>query len=97
VRRFLFRDSRLFDGAIYREFDSEEELTDCLPPRGGIPLFPRHGHGRTGTRRLVAEFCEFLRCSKKWWLTPIILAILLLTLFGLLGQSVLAPFLYPLF
>jgi len=45
----------------------------------------------------VAEFWEFLRSNKKWWLTPIILAILLLTLFGLLGQSVLAPFLYPLF
>ena len=46
---------------------------------------------------IVAEFVEFLRTNKKWWLTPIIIVIVLLTLFGILGQSVIAPFIYPLF
>lgn len=50
--------------------------------------------GRLG---ILGEFWEFLRTNKKWWLTPIILVIVLLTLFGILGQSVIAPFIYPLF
>lgn len=46
---------------------------------------------------VIAEFVDFLKTNKKWWLTPIIIAIVLLTLFGILGQSVIAPFIYPLF
>ena len=46
---------------------------------------------------IVGEFLEFLKTNKKWWLTPIVIVIVLLTLFGILGQSVIAPFIYPLF
>lgn len=46
---------------------------------------------------LLADFVAFLRHNKKWWLTPILLALLLLAGLILLGGSPLAPFIYPLF
>jgi hypothetical protein len=49
---------------------------------------------RTG---LVAEFWDFLKHNKKWWLLPIILVLLLLGLLVMLGGTAIAPFIYPLF
>ena len=46
---------------------------------------------------LVPEFVDFLRHNKKWWLTPIILVLLLLGLFVVLGSTGAAPFIYTLF
>jgi drug/metabolite transporter superfamily protein YnfA len=48
--------------------------------------------------RVLVEFWQFLRHEKKYWLTPIVLV---LVLFGLLivfsQSSALAPFIYTLF
>ncbi len=46
---------------------------------------------------LVAEFIDFLLHNKKWWLTPIILVLLLAGLLAFFGGSgsVVAPFIYP--
>ena len=46
---------------------------------------------------LVAEFVEFLVHNKKWWLTPILVTTLLLTLLVFLAGSPVAPFIYTLF
>ena len=46
---------------------------------------------------LIKEFYAFLRTNKKWWLVPIIVALLIALLVVLIGGSPLAPFLYPLF
>lgn len=46
---------------------------------------------------LVRELVDFLAHNKKWWLTPIVLAILLLGLLVVLGGSSAAPFIYTLF
>jgi hypothetical protein len=47
---------------------------------------------------LAREFLEFLRIRKKWWLTPIILLLVLLgTLIILTEGSAIAPFIYALF
>ncbi len=46
---------------------------------------------------LVREFFDFLRTNKKWWLTPIILALLLVALLVILGSTAAAPFIYTLF
>jgi len=46
---------------------------------------------------LVAELFGFLKANKKWWLAPIIVAILLLGLLVVLGGTVAAPFIYTLF
>ena len=46
---------------------------------------------------LLREFWDFLRYNKKWWLTPIILVLLLLGSFVFLSGTALAPFIYPFF
>ena len=46
---------------------------------------------------LLREFFAFLRHNKKWWLTPIILALLLVGLIVIFGGSAAAPFIYTLF
>ena len=46
---------------------------------------------------LVHEFWRLLRDHKKWWLTPIVIALLVLSLFALLSTSAAAPFIYTLF
>ena len=46
---------------------------------------------------LGREFFDFLRTNKKWWLTPIILALLLVALLVILGSTAAAPFIYTLF
>jgi len=52
----------------------------------------------TGDRiGLVGEFTDFLKESKKWWLVPIVIAILSLGLLVLLGGTAAAPFIYTLF
>lgn len=46
---------------------------------------------------LAAEFTDFLKENKKWWLAPIVIAILGLGLLVLLGGTAAAPFIYTLF
>ena len=46
---------------------------------------------------LFSEYWYFLKCNKKWWLTPIILTLLLVGLLIVLGGSAAAPFIYTLF
>ena len=49
---------------------------------------------RTG---LLRELFELLRAHKKWWLTPLVVTLLLLGLLSLLAGSSVAPFIYTLF
>ncbi len=44
-----------------------------------------------------AEYWHFLKTNKKWWLTPIILTLLLLGALVIVGGSTAAPFIYTLF
>ena len=46
---------------------------------------------------IVREFWEFLRDNKKWWITPIVLVLLLVGLFMYLSVTSAAPFIYTLF
>ena len=47
---------------------------------------------------IIKEFLEFLKVRKKWWLTPIVVMLLLLgALIVLTEGSAIAPFIYPLF
>jgi hypothetical protein len=50
-----------------------------------------------GRESLVGEFSAFLKENKKWWLAPILIAILGLGLLVLLGGTAAAPFIYTLF
>ncbi len=48
--------------------------------------------------KIVAEYFSYLKENKKWWLTPIVVVLVLLGLLIVLGQgSALAPFIYTLF
>jgi hypothetical protein len=46
---------------------------------------------------IVGEFVAFLRHNKKWWLTPIIVVLLLVGILAVLGGTAAAPFIYTLF
>ena len=46
---------------------------------------------------LLREFADFLLHNKKWWLTPIVLVLLLVGLLVVLGGTAAAPFIYTLF
>ena len=46
---------------------------------------------------LVRELLDFLVYNKAWWLTPIVVVLLLVGILIVLGSTGLAPFIYPLF
>ena len=46
---------------------------------------------------IVREFWDFLKHNKKWWLTPIILSLVLIALIVITTGSGAAPFIYTLF
>lgn len=48
--------------------------------------------------QIIAEFYQFIKERKKWWLGPIVFVLLLLGLLMVLTQgSAVAPFVYALF
>jgi len=63
-------------------------------PADHVSTFEREAAADSG---LLAEFRDFLLHNKKWWLTPVILVLLLLGVVLFLSQTALAPFIYPLF
>ncbi len=46
---------------------------------------------------IVREFIWFLRYNKKWWMTPILVILLLLVGLAFLTSSPVGPFIYTLF
>lgn len=51
-----------------------------------------------GKLSIIGEFWQFLKVRKKFWLAPILVVLLLLSLVIVLAQgSALAPFIYALF
>ncbi|MEC9096458.1 MAG: DUF5989 family protein [Planctomycetota bacterium] len=46
---------------------------------------------------VVREFILFLKHNKKWWLTPIIIALLLIAVIVISAGTGAAPFIYTLF
>jgi len=46
---------------------------------------------------ILRELIRFLMHTKKWWLVPILIAIVLLAITAYLSSSAAAPFIYTLF
>jgi hypothetical protein len=46
---------------------------------------------------LAAEFWDFLKHNKKWWLLPILAVLVLIGVLVALGTTGAAPFIYPMF
>lgn len=62
------------------------------PPKNEFErLASQRAHGFAG------ELWYFLRKYKKWWLAPVILALLLLSIVMTLSTGAAAPFIYTLF
>lgn len=57
--------------------------------------FSKQAQGKQ--RGAVAEFLGFVLHNKKWWLTPIILVLIVVGFLAVLGGSGVAPFIYTLF
>ena len=50
-----------------------------------------------GSQSFLGEFWDFIIHNKSWWLTPIILVLLLFGILVILGGTGVAPFVYTLF
>ena len=46
---------------------------------------------------VLRELWQWMRHSKKWWLLPIVIGLLVVGLFVLLSGTAIAPFIYTLF
>ena len=57
--------------------------------------FAREASGRQAG--LLRESWFFLRDNKKWWLTPLVVTLLILGALVILGGTSAAPFIYALF
>ncbi|HXQ81185.1 MAG TPA: DUF5989 family protein [Opitutaceae bacterium] len=64
-------------------------------PAKGKDTFSAQAEGKQ--RGPVAELFVFMLHNKKWWLTPIIIVLVLVGFLAVLGGSGVAPFIYTLF
>ena len=55
------------------------------------------GQADLPSQGFLRELWDFIRVNKKWWLTPIILVLLLLGTLIAIGGTAAAPFIYTLF
>jgi hypothetical protein len=73
----------------------ENSSTDKPAPASSRNEFLEHaGQKQPG---LLREFWDFLRYNKAWWLTPIILVLLLVGVLAGLAATGAAPFIYAIF
>ena len=70
------------------------DMNDTSPDADSNPEDEFKQVAATGNRGLLREFWDFLRFSKKWWLTPILIALLLMGVFVMVSGSSLAPLIY---
>jgi uncharacterized protein DUF5989 len=68
-------------------------------PEGAIPTRPAglEELSQAPEPSLAAEFIDFLKHNKKWWLLPILVMIAMFGILIALAQTGVAPFIYTLF
>jgi hypothetical protein len=81
-------------GAISKPLDLEKLVMD---PAQEPPTNEFSSQADAPQPGLLAEFVDFVRHNKKWWLIPILVTLGLVGLLVLLSSSAVAPFIYPLF
>ena len=50
-----------------------------------------------GNPSFVSDLWDFLKTSRKWWMLPLFLMLLILSVILVLGKTAVAPFIYTLF
>jgi len=70
-------------------------MSDPRGPAEPAAEFVREAEGKQAG--FLAELWAMLAHNKKWWLTPIVLALVLASLFVILGSSAVAPLIYTIF
>lgn len=55
------------------------------------------GAAERGNPGLLRELWDLVRTSRKWWLVPILIVLLVLGVLVVLGTTAAAPFIYQLF
>jgi hypothetical protein len=72
------------------------DKSESTPSRkGDADAFAREAEEQS--KGLLREYADFLMHNKKWWLIPIIVALLLVGVLIVLGSTAAAPFIYTLF
>jgi len=71
-----------------------ERERDHLDPTSADE-FVRQAKG--GSRGIVGEVLDFMRQTRKWWMGPILVALLIFGILVFLSSSVVAPYIYALF
>lgn len=63
------------------------------------PAAPAHFEAEAQKRQagIARELLAYLRYTKKWWLTPIVVFLVLLSVLVVLSGTAVAPFIYTLF
>jgi len=64
-------------------------------PLSGADEFRQQAEAKSGG--MLADFLYFLGHTKKWWLTPVIISLLLMGVLVVLAGTGAAPFIYTLF
>ena len=70
---------------------AENEVTDQAKPEAEKQFEEMADEQEMG---LVMEFIDFLRYNKKWWLTPIVVVLLMVGVLVMLSSTAAAPFIY---
>lgn len=68
--------------------------TDSTSTEEAQPFSQQSNLARTS---LLAEFIDFLKHNKKWWLLPIVVTLVAVGLLIVAGGGAAAPFIYTLF
>ena len=69
--------------------------TEPQSPQSPAPENSFEREARQQAPGLIREFYDFLRFNKAWWLTPIIIVLLLVGVLVVLAGTSVAPFIYP--
>ena len=92
----------LFGIMLYKHFNPfafigiEEKVLHFLVPLGLLTFILHFPYTKVASK--FGQSWDFLKVRKKWWLTPIVMFLLLLSLLLVLAQgSAVAPFIYAIF
>lgn len=87
----------LFEAAEARMAPDNLQSSTTTPVPAGDAKRAFEQAGLERQPSLAAEFIDFLRYNKKWWLLPIVLALLMVGLLAFLTTTGAAPFIYTIF